>query len=583
MSQLPNLEKSHVADLFDEIAVLLELHGENPFRTRSYSKASRLLRSLEGDLGAMIASGEIAKLPGIGKGTVERLEEYAQSGKIALHEELKAAFPATLLDLLKIPGIGAKKARILYEKLGIGSLGELEYACKENRLLSLEGFGKKTQENILNGIAYIKRYQGRSLLPPAQKAATALLSMIRGLSSVKRAEIGGSLRRAKETVKDIDLVASSDDAEAVMAAFLAHPSVSSVIGQGPTKASVLLENGLQADLRVVSDEAYPYALMHFTGSKEHNTVMRQRAKDRGMKLNEYGLFQGEALIRCEDEAAIYRALGLAFIPPEMREDMGEFVLGEADTLPVLVTKEMLQGTFHAHTVYSDGAGTLAQMAEAAQARGLHYLGITDHSRSAYYAGGLSIERVREQWAEIDALNAGFSDFRLFRGIESDILADGSLDYPDDILAGFDFVIASVHSQFKMSEAEMTARIVRAIEHPATTMLGHPTGRLLLSRDGYPVVMEAIIDAAIANDTIIEINASPYRLDIDWRYLARACARGLRISINPDAHRPDALDDIAYGVGIARKGGLSASSVFNTLSLPDVTAWLAQRRARWVER
>ncbi len=570
------IDKQQAAQIFSEIAILLELNGENAFRIRSFTNTARQLRGLEGDLGEMLATGEIAKVSGIGKGTVERLKEIAKTGTLAEYETLKQAFPAGLTEMLKVPGLGAKKVRALYEHLQVGSLGELEYACRENRLLALEGFGVKTQENILKGIEHVRRFQGRFLISTARRVAVQLLSELRGLAEVEMAEVGGSLRRWKETVKDVDLVAATSESAKVMEWFVSHPWVTSVVGHGPTKSSVVLGNGLQVDLRTVSREQYPYALMHFTGSKEHNTVMRSRAKDRGMKLNEYGLFRGDDLVICEDEAAIYRALDLHFIPPEMREDHGEFEKA-ASVLPTLVTQTALRGVFHAHTVESDGSARLEEMAEACRAQGWSYLGVTDHSQSAHYANGLTVERVLRQHQEADALNQKWSDFVILKGIESDILADGSLDYADEILAHFDFVIASVHSQFKMTEEAMTARIIRAIEHPATTMLGHPTGRLLLSREGYSLDMAKIIDAAIANGVIIEINANPYRLDIDWRFLERACARGLLVSINPDAHSIEGLEDVIYGVGIARKGGLEPASVFNTWPLEEVRRWLSARK------
>ncbi len=572
------LDKQQVAQIFSECAVLLELKGENPFRIRSFVNTARQLRSLEGDVGEMLATGEIAKVSGIGKGTIERLEEIAKTGTLAEYEALKQAFPAGLSEMLKIPGLGAKKVRALYEHLQISSLGELEYACRENRLLALEGFGVKTQENILKGIEHVKRFQGRFLVSTARRVAERFLSELRGLAEVEKAEVAGSLRRWKETVKDVDLVVATADAAKVMDWFVGHEWVASVVGHGPTKSSVVLGNGLQVDLRAVSREQYPYALMHFTGSKEHNTVMRGRAKERGMKLNEYGLFRGEDVVKCEDEAAIYRALDLYEIPPEMREDHGEFERA-VEPLATLVTREVLRGVFHAHTTDSDGSARLEEMAEACRAQGWSYLGVSDHSQSAHYANGLTVERVLRQHEEAEVLNRKWSDFVILKGIESDILVDGSLDYGEDILARFDFVIASVHSHFKMTEEAMTDRIIKAIEHPATTMLGHPTGRLLLSREGYSLEMTKIIDAAIAHGVIIEINANPYRLDIDWRFLAKACARGLLVSINPDAHSIEGLEDVVFGVGSARKGGLVPAQVFNTWPLEEVQRWLAARKRR----
>lgn len=563
------VDKKQAASMFEEIAMLLELKGENPFRSRSYIKAARAVQDLEEDLTKLVESGDIAKVDGIGKGTAEKLQELVKTGKMAYYDELRASFPAGLLDMLSIPGLGPKKARVLYDKLEIASLEDLEKACTEDKVMALDGFGKKSQEKILKGIQQVRKYQGRFLVNKAAPYAKQLLDFLRALPEVQQVEVGGSLRRRKETVKDIDFVSATLEPEAVMEAFVNHELSVDTIAHGPTKSSITLENGINVDLRCVTPDQYAYALMHFTGSKEHNTIMRSRAKQYDMKLNEYGLFKGEELVPCESETEIYKALDLHFIPPELREDRGEFEWAEERDCERLLEVDDLQGIFHAHSTYSDGAATLEEMGEAARAMGMQYLGMTDHSRTAYYAGGLSIERVIEQQKEIDTLNEKWDDFRLFKGIESDILTDGSLDYPQEILDSFDFIIASIHSQFNMSEEDMTARIIKAIEHPATTMIGHLTGRLLLSREAYPVNVYKVIDAAVANNVIIEINANPYRLDLDWRVLGYGRDKGLVVSINPDAHSTRGLSDIEYGVGIARKGKLGPDHVFNTRSLKDI--------------
>ncbi|MBC7542923.1 MAG: histidinol-phosphatase, partial [Candidatus Sericytochromatia bacterium] len=386
-------------------------------------------------------------------------------------------------------------------------------------------------------------------------------------------------RRRVETIKDIDVLVATQDPEQVMAKFLALAEVESVTVQGPTKTSIRLTDGIAVDLRAVTAAQFPYAWQYFTGSQAHNTVLRGRAKDRQLKLNEYGLFNGDELIPCDDEAAIYTALGLTYIPPEMREDWGEFTLAEQGTFPDLIGHDALCGIFHAHTVASDGSATLEEMAKGALDLGFRYLGITDHSQSAVYAQGLVPDQLLAQQATIDGLNTAQSDFNLLKGIESDILYDGSLDYEDEVLARFDFVIASVHSRFGMDGPAMTERLMRAIRNPHTTMIGHLSGRLLLARDPYDLDMEAILQAAAEHGVIIELNANPHRLDIDWRWLRRARELGVLISINPDAHSVAGLSDTVYGVNMARKGGLTAGDVFNARPIEDIRAYLTARRQR----
>ena len=570
------VDKQAVARILEEIGTLLELKGENPFKSRAYHKAARAIRALPGDLAARVAAGTLEGVAGIGEGLSEKITELVNTGSLAYHDELLASFPPGFPELLTIPGLGPKKAKALYEALGIASVGELEYACRENRLTELPGFGAKTQEKLLEGIGRRRRYQGRFLFPGALEAAEALRAALAEHPAVIRIAVAGSLRRCRETVKDADLVAAAGDAEAAGAALAGRPEVAKVLEQGSTKTSVILDGGLQVDLRCVSEAAYPFALLHFTGSREHNTALRARARQQGLKLNEYGLFRGEKSLSCRDEEEIYAALGLAAIAPELREDLGEVAAAASGELPTLVTQEDLRGTFHVHTVASDGSATLEELAAAAAERGWEYLGICDHSRSARYAHGLEIERVRSQWRQIDSINEA-GGVRLFKGIEADILSDGALDYPPEILAGFDFVVASIHSHFQLSEAEQTARLLRALENPYTTILGHLTGRLLLAREGYAVDQEAVIAAAGRLGVALELNANPHRLDLDWRMLRRAKEAGALIAINPDAHALKGLDDVRYGIGIARKGWLTAGDVLNTRSASEVAAWFGRRR------
>jgi DNA polymerase (family 10) len=568
-----------VSEILSDIATLLELKGDNPFKIRAYEQGARIVEGLGDQLEPLVREGRLHEHKGIGPALSEKITELVTTGRLAYYDELRKEFPATIFDLLKIPGLGPKRVRLLYQKLGIRSLGELEYACVENRLLTLDGFGEKSQAKILDGIQQLKRHQGRFLFSDAMEAADGLIAALRQLPDVIRISLAGSLRRRKETAKDIDLLVSSDSPAAVMARFIALPGVADIIAHGDTKSSIRLSTGLQADLRVVTDREFPYALHHFTGSKEHNTALRGLAKSLGLKMNEYGLFRGDELIPCATEAEIFAALGMDEIPPELRENLGEIEAAQARRLPALIAESDIQGIFHAHTTESDGRHSLEEMVTAAKALGYRYLGISDHSRSAHYANGLSIERVRAQHKAIDEVQQRHPEITLFKGIESDILADGSLDYPDEVLNSFDFVIASVHSRFGMTEDEMTARVIKAISHPAVTILGHPTGRLLLSREGYHLNLGKVLDAAKTHNVVIELNANPHRLDLDWRFCKDARDRGVQLSINPDAHSTEGLSDTRYGVGIARKGWLTRADVFNTQSTDQMRHALAAKQAR----
>ncbi|RPH90484.1 MAG: DNA polymerase/3'-5' exonuclease PolX [Desulfobacteraceae bacterium] len=573
------MENKEVARVLAEIAELLALSGENPFKIRAYAQGARIIEALDRPVSEWIAAGELARIKGIGSTLSRQITQLVGEGTLPVHQELKKTFPQGIRDMLRVPGLGPKKVRELIDRLGLRSLGELEYAGHENRLVTLPGFGKKSQENILSGIERLKKFQGRFLFGEAFPQARALLEEIQKHPQTLRAEIVGSLRRRKEIVKDIDLVAESREPEALMDLFTSLPLVERIAAKGPTKAAVLLKTGIQADLRVVGPGVFPFALHHFTGSKEHHLALRSLANASGFKINEYGLFKKEKPIACRDEAALYGHLGLDYIPPELREDWGEIEAAQGKKLPRLVEEKDLQGAFHFHTHRSDGTPTLSQWVQAAQTKGYRYLGISDHSQSAFYAGGLKLEELDRQEEEIRLVNDRQPPVRLFWGIESDIQPDGSLDYPDKVLARFDFIIASVHSKFTMTEAEMTRRIIRAIEHPCTTMLGHPTGRLLLARDPYPVDMDAVLQAAADRGVLIELNANPHRLDLDWRLMKKAKELGLKIVINPDAHHLEGLDDVAYGVGIARKGWLTKEDVFNTWEAQDVADYLEKRRRR----
>lgn len=574
------MEKKEIQDVLEEIALLMELKGENPFKVRAYTNAARALGTVEQDVATLVETKSLKKIKGIGEGIAKKIEEMVVAGRSTRLDKLRAEFPETVFELFRIPGLGAKKIKILHQELEITTLGELEYACRENRLVELDGFGETTQKKILEGIEFIRRHAGRHLIHHALPGAEELLAFLENHPKIRRADIAGSLRRRMETVKDVDLVASCPKTarKQVAGEFCKLPIVAEVVGTGETKTSVRLTSGMGADLRLVTDTEYPFALAHFTGSKEHNVAMRRRAIERGMKLNEYGLFKGTELVRLKDETAIFRALDLQFILPELREDRDEFSVAEKDEVPELIELADIRGILHVHTVYSDGSNTIKELAEWCRRNGYHYLGICDHSVSAAYAGGLKIEEIKQQHEEIDRLNAESDNFVIFKGIESDILLNGSLDYPDDILDRFDFIIASVHSRLRMTQEEATRRIVTAIENPYTTILGHMTGRLLLAREGYPLDISAVLDAAVETGTAIELNASPHRLDIDWRHLKAARDRGIKIAVAPDAHSIEGIGDLKYGIGVARKGWLRTEDVINALPPDKFAGFLASHRA-----
>ena len=577
-----------VGEILEQIAQLLELKGENPFKIRAYTNAARALESLNEPLATIVAEERLGEIEGIGKAITEKVTELVTTGRLPYYEELKSSFPDGIFELFELQGLGAKKIKALHDQLGVSSLVDLEKVCAEGKVAELAGFGAKTQSNIIKAIADHRKHAGRFRINVVAELAEELLSDLRAHEAVGQLESAGSFRRHKETIGDLDLLVSSNNPEEVSEFFIHHPLVEEVIVHGPTKSSVRLKDGPQCDLRVVKPEEFPFALVYFTGSKEHNIRLRSRALDQGWSLNEYRFSPAKegaeiTVPPIQTEQELYKSLGLDFIPPELREDKGEIAAAEAGTLPALIEWTNLRGTFHCHTTASDGKNSLIEMARAAIDLGLEYLGIADHSKSSFQAHGLSVERLAEQVAEIRELNESSefeeAGFRLFAGTECDILKDGELDFPDEMLASLDYVVASVHSSFTMGESEMTARIIRAIENPHVTMLGHLTGRLLLSREAYAVNVPAVIEAAAATGTIIEINASPWRLDMDWRWWPLAKEKGVKCAINPDAHTVHGLQDLIYGVGIARKGWLTKADVVNCLPLGKVEKVLSEKSRR----
>ncbi len=561
-----------ISAVLAEVGILFELKGENTFKVRAFSNAARVLKESTLGTSELVEEVNAGKIKGIGKQLAEDINTIYKSGTLPLRDELKAEFPETLFDLLKINGLGAKKVKKLYEELDITSIPELEKACTNHTIAELKGFGKKSEEKILLGIEQLKKYQGLFRIDIALSIAEEIVKTLQESTLVDKVEIAGSIRRAKEIIKDIDIVAVSTKPKELIEFFSSLSNIESVTAQGDTKCSVLLKEGIAVDLRVVQGSSFASALQYFTGSKEHNTLLRGRAQKQGYKLNEYGLFREEKPEDLDTEEEIFEHLGLSYIPPELREGLSEI----DSEIPNLVIESDIKGVLHAHSTYSDGVHTLRELATAIRNMGYEYLGITDHSQSAAYAGGLSIDSIKKQHKEIDKLNKELKPFHIFKGIESDILKDGSLDYPDEILKTFDFVIASVHSSFSMPEEEMTQRILTAIRNPYTTILGHPTGRRLLIRDGYSVDLKALIKEAANNHVAIEINANPQRLDLDWRFVKVAKELGVKIPICPDAHSIEDVNYTQFGIGVARKGWLTKDDVLNSLSLDEVNNYFLNK-------
>ncbi len=584
------MNKDEVASVLTNIATLLELKGENPFKSRAYTGAARALEEMAEPLDKVIAEERLNQVKGIGDSIQKKILELINTGKLAYYEELKAATPPGLVLMLEIPGLGPKKIKAMHDELKIETIEQLEQACKEGKVAKLKGFGEKTQANICDGINRRRSYASRHLISDALPIAERMLDALRSHPAVIRCSSAGSLRRHREIIGDVDLLASSKEPGPVLDFFTKQPGILNVMAKGDTKASVLLEGGIQSDLRVVSDAEFPFALMYFTGSKEHNIVMRQRAIERGLRLNEYGLFRSKVETRdpnllepCQTEHEVFEKLGLHFVPPEMREDLGEFALAEKAPIPRLLEWTDLKGSLHNHSTWSDGHQRPEDIAKAMRELGLSYWAITDHSKASFQANGLDADRLRQEIKEIAAINAQLEkegvEFRLLTGVEVDILKDGSLDLPDDVLAELDVVVASLHQSFSQTEAETTKRLIGVAQNRFVHMLGHLTGRLLLEREPYKVDQRAVIDACAETGTWIELNASPYRFDMDWRFWPYAKSKGVKCVINCDAHRFEHAGFLRLGAGIARKGGLTKEDVINTLPLPKLMAELQRKRER----
>lgn len=570
-----------IAEIFSSIGDIMDILGENRFKVLAYRRAAENIMSLGQDLRSFWRAGTLQEISGIGQAIAEKIDELFSTGRLEFYERLQEQVPAGVVSLLQIPDVGPKTVKLLWEELGVQSVTELEAAARAGRLRTLRGLGARSEAKILAGIEILNRRSDRISLGTAWPVAAELLEGVRTTcSEVQEVAVAGSLRRMRATIGDIDLLAASEAPASVMRAFVALPAVAEVILSGPTKTSVRLHNGLQADLRVLEPDRWGTALQYFSGSQAHNVRLRELAVKRGLSLSEYSFKRedgGEIL--CRDEAQVYETLGLPWIPPELREDQGEIQAALAGELPDLVEREAIRGDLHVHTDWSDGTSTLAEMAEAARELGYEYLVISDHSQSLGIARGLTAERQREQRAEIDALNERWNDFRLLQGCELEIKADGSLDLPDDVLARLDLVVASLHTSQRQDREQITRRMLNAVTNPYVDVIGHPSGRILGQREESAVDLDAVIDTAATTGTALEVNSTPSRLDLDDVHVRRAIRLGVKIAINSDAHHPDGLDNLAYGVATARRGWATAADVLNTMTLDELLAWKGARRAR----
>ncbi|HYR55080.1 MAG TPA: DNA polymerase/3'-5' exonuclease PolX [Myxococcaceae bacterium] len=562
-----------------DISLLLQLKGENAFRCRAYDVGADRLAGLSEELGTLVAEGKLENLPGIGQALAEKITELATTGRIRFLDELRAEFPPRILELMKLPDLGPKKVAALWRELGVGDIDALEKACHDQRVRAIRGFGPRMEEKILGGIALYRRSGARRRLGDVLPIAEHLQARVQEIPRVIRVSIAGSVRRFCETAADVDLIASAAEPGAVLEAFSRNPEVAQVLGSGESKCSVrLLTADLQADLRVLPDEDFATALHHFTGSKAHHIRLRGRAQDRGLKISEWGVHRGEEKLPVESEEELYALLGLQHVPPELREDWGEVEAAIEQAIPPDLLREAdIQGNVHTHSTWSDGKNSLEEMARAAQALGLKYLTVTEHSQSASYAGGLKPDDLKRQWEEIDRLNSELSGFRLLRGSEVDILESGELDFPESLLDQLDVVIGSIHTRFQMDEEQMTRRVLRAFENPYLHILGHATGRLINSRDPSPMKMEQILDRAAEKGVAVEVNGNPQRLDLKAEYVRLALQRGVKLVASTDAHSTRELGNLRYAVGTARKGWARKSDVLNTLPAQAFVSELKARR------
>lgn len=572
------IHNADIAAIFTEIADLLEIEGANPFRIRAYRNAARIVGEWSRELRTLVERGEdLTRLPGIGADLAAKIREIVETGKCRALEKLRQELPPAITELLHIPGLGPKRVRTLWHELDVQTLEQLARAARDGRIRALPGFGAKTEANILQAVEQHLSQSKRLKLAIAAQYADSLAAWLKGVPAVERIEVAGSFRRSRETVGDLDILVATHDAQAVMRRFTAYEEVRDVLAAGETRGSVILKSGLQVDLRVIEPESWGAALLYFTGSKAHNIALRRLAQEAGLKLNEYGLFRGRQRLAGGSEEDVYAALGLDWIPPELREDRGEIGAARAHRLPKLVTLADLRGDLHVHTQATDGHDMLEAMAAEAQRLGFEYLAITEHSQRLKMVHGLDARRLREQCAKIDRLNEGFKGFRLLKGIEVDILEDGRLDLPDDVLGELDLVVAAIHSRFDLPRAKQTERILRALDHPYVSILAHPSGRLIDARPPFDVDMARIVRAAKRRGCFLELNAHPERLDLTDSDCLLAKDEGVLVAIDSDAHSRADFANLRFGVGQARRGWLEAKDVLNTRPLAELSSLLARTR------
>ncbi len=566
------VHNSDISDILNKAADLLEIEGANEFRVRSYREAARSVENLTKNITDKVAAGEdLTEISDIGESIAEKIEEIVKTGSLKQLEEIKDRVPEELTNILDLEGVGPKRVKELYEELDINSLEDLEEAVEENEIQELEGFGEKTEEKIESELERQNDQESRTLLARAEEYAEPLLDYLRECGEAESVEIAGSYRRRKETVGDLDILTTGEDDEAIAEHFINFEDMDEVIKKGEKRTSVWLKSGLRVDVAVMAKESYGAALLYFTGSKEHGIRLRERAIDRGLKVNEYGVFKTDEdePIAGKTEEEMYEALDLKWIPPEMRENRGEIELAENGNLPDLITLDEMKGDIHMHTTYTDGDGSIKEMAEAARELGHEYIAITDHSKRVNVAGGMEVSELTEQLEEIEKINEELDGIRILKGAEVDILADGTLDYPDDILSRLDLRICSVHYKMNMDSEKQTERILKAMDNPWFDILAHPTGRRLQKRSAMDLDMEAIMEKAVENGIIMEINANTERLDLDDHHCKMAMEKGVMISISTDAHSIDELQNLKYGIYQGRRGWLEAKNVVNTLGADDL--------------
>jgi DNA polymerase (family 10) len=571
------MKNKELANLFEKMADILEFKGDNPFKISAYRKASRIIGDLTQDIEEIAESGELKAVPGIGEGMAQKIEEYLKTGKVSKFEEVKKGVPDELIAMMDIPGMGPKTLSMLHKEKGISNSSQLEKALEEGSLLGLFGIGEKKIENIKRGILLLRQSQGRMNLGVAFPVAKRIVETLRQKTGSKKIEWAGSLRRMKENIGDIDILATGPNKEKIFQTFTHLPEVKEVLASGETKASVIVEGGTQIDLRVVEEDSYGAALQYFTGSKGHNIHLRGIAKAKGIKINEYGVFKGKKKIAGKEEKDVYRVLGMDWMEPELREDRGEIEAAQKKLLPKLIQESEIKGDLHVHSKWSDGTSSIEEIAKAAQKRGYHYVALCDHSQSLRIAHGLDETRLLKQIEEIDRINEKLKDFQILKGTEVDILTDGKIDHPDKVLRRLDFVVAAVHSGFKQEKEKMTKRIVRALENPLVHCLAHPSGRLLGARAPYEVDIDEVMEAAKKHGKVLEINATLERLDLDDIHCMKAKEMGIRMAIGTDSHHPEQMWMMSLGVAVARRGWLEAKDVLNTLSLKEILKWCQSNR------